>query len=104
MSINVTPAAIKKLKELRESDLALRFGVKGGGCSGFSYSMQWDNEKGQLDKQLDFDGLRVLIDPISIMYLDGTTIDYVETLEASGFKFINPNVKSTCGCGSSFSA
>jgi len=57
-----------------------------------------------MDKEFDFDGLKLIVDGTSFMYLDGTTIDYLETLEASGFKFENPNVKSTCGCGSSFNA
>src|SRR5208337_2468621 len=106
--ITLTPKAVKKIKSIMEDQTpkpaALRLGVVGGGCSGFSYSMQFENEKGPMDKEYDFDGLKLIVDGTSFMYLDGTTIDYLETLEASGFKFENPNVKSTCGCGSSFNA
>jgi iron-sulfur cluster assembly accessory protein len=100
--INLTPAAVAKVKSLAPPGMALRLSVQGGGCSGFSYAMQFDNEKGTMDKEFDFDGLTVLIDATSLMYLDGVEVDYLETLESSGFKFNNPNVKSTCGCGSSF--
>ena len=80
----------------------LRVGVVGGGCSGFSYNMTFENQQGMMDKVFNFDGLKVFVDPTSIMYLNGCTVDYVETIEAAGFKFDNPSVKSTCGCGSSF--
>jgi iron-sulfur cluster assembly accessory protein len=76
--------------------------VIGGGCSGFSYSMRFENEKGMMDKEFEFDGLKLLVDATSYMYLDGATVDYLETLESSGFKFDNPNVSRTCGCGQSF--
>lgn len=66
--------------------------------------MAFENTPGMLDKTYDFNGLRLFIDQASLLYLDGVSVDYVETLEGSGFKFNNPNVKSTCGCGSSFSA
>ena len=106
--ITLTPKAVSKIKEILEAQdpkpAALRLGVIGGGCSGFSYSMQFENEKGPMDKEFEFDGLKLIVDGTSMMYLNGTTVDYLETLEASGFKFENPNVKSTCGCGSSFSA
>jgi iron-sulfur cluster assembly accessory protein len=81
----------------------LRIGVVGGGCSGFSYSMNFENASGMMDKVFNFDDLKVFVDATSLMYLQGCIVDYVETLEAAGFKFENPNVKSTCGCGSSFS-
>jgi iron-sulfur cluster assembly accessory protein len=103
MKIQLTPSAVKKVKEISGGP-ALRIGVRGGGCSGFSYSMQWENEIGPMDNVFEFDGLKVIVDGVSAMYLDGVTIDYLETLEASGFKFDNPNVKTTCGCGQSFSA
>ena len=79
----------------------LRLGVVGGGCSGFQYSMSFENQSGMMDKVLNFDGLKVFVDspPYVPRYC---VVDYVETLEAAGFKFENPNVKSTCGCGSSF--
>jgi iron-sulfur cluster assembly accessory protein len=108
--VKMTPTAVKKVKEVMEAQdpkpAALRVGVRGGGCSGFSYSLQFESEgvAGPMDKLFNFEDLIVLVDNISGMYLDGCEIDYVETLEASGFKFNNPNVKSTCGCGSSFSA
>jgi iron-sulfur cluster assembly accessory protein len=81
----------------------LRVGVVGGGCSGFSYSMSFENGAGMMDKVFDMDGLKVYVDATSLMYLNQCRVDYVETLEGAGFKFDNPNVKSTCGCGSSFS-
>ena len=73
------------------------------GCSGFQYSMSFENGAGMMDKTFNFDDLKVFVDATSLMYLKGVTIDYVETLEGAGFKFENPNVRSTCGCGSSFS-
>ncbi|MGA2903123.1 MAG: iron-sulfur cluster assembly accessory protein [Candidatus Korobacteraceae bacterium] len=104
--INFTDAAIAKVKEIMAQQnpvpAGLRVGVVGGGCSGFSYSMSFENGAGMMDKTFDFDGLKVFVDATSIMYLKGVSVDYVETLEAAGFKFDNPNVKSTCGCGSSF--
>jgi iron-sulfur cluster assembly accessory protein len=105
--IMLTPNAIAKVKEIMAQQnpvpTGLRVGVVGGGCSGFSYSMQFDNSAGMMDKVFDFDGLKVYVDATSVMYLNGCIVDYVETLEGAGFKFENPNVKSTCGCGSSFS-
>lgn len=102
----LTPAAVAKVKEIMAQQdplpAGLRIGVVGGGCSGFSYSMSFENAAGMLDKVLNFDDLKVFVDATSLMYLQGCTVDYVETLEAAGFKFENPNVKSTCGCGSSF--
>jgi iron-sulfur cluster assembly accessory protein len=81
----------------------LRVGVVGGGCSGFSYSMSFENNSGMMDKTFSVDGIKLFVDATSAMYLNGCQVDYVETLEGAGFKFENPNVKSTCGCGSSFS-
>ena len=104
--ISLTPSAIAKVKEIMAQQdpvpTGLRIGVVGGGCSGFSYSMQFDNSAGMMDKVFDMDGLKVYVDATSIMYLNGCRVDYVESLEGAGFKFENPNVKSTCGCGSSF--
>ena len=106
-SVELTPVAISKVKEiLAQQDpqpKGLRLAVVGGGCSGFSYQMNFENETNGIDKVFDFDGLKVFVDSASLMYLKGTKIDFVETLEGSGFKFENPNVKSTCGCGRSFS-
>lgn len=104
--ISLTPSAIAKVKEIMAQQdpvpAGLRIGVVGGGCSGFSYSMQFDNSAGMMDKVFDIDGLKVYVDATSVMYLNGCRVDYVESLEGAGFKFENPNVKSTCGCGSSF--
>ena len=104
--ITLTPNAVAKVKEIMAQQnpvpTGLRVGVVGGGCSGFSYSMQFENSAGMMDKTFDFDGLKVYVDATSVMYLNGCIVDYVETLEGAGFKFENPNVKSTCGCGSSF--
>ena len=104
--ISLTPNAVAKVKEIMTQQnpvpAGLRVGVVGGGCSGFSYSMQFENGSGMMDKVFDMDGLKVFVDATSIMYLNGCRVDYVETLEGAGFKFENPNVKSTCGCGSSF--
>src|SRR6516164_4127068 len=104
--ITLTPNAVAKVKEIMTQQnpvpAGLRVGVVGGGCSGFSYSMQFENSAGMMDKVFEFDGLKVYVDATSVMYLNGCIVDYVETLEGAGFKFENPNVKSTCGCGSSF--
>jgi len=105
--INLTPTAVGKVKEILDTQdpkpTGLRISVVGGGCSGFSYSMAFENSPGFLDKTYEIEGLKVFVDQASMLYLDGAEVDYVETMEGSGFKFSNPNVKSTCGCGSSFS-
>jgi len=105
--ISLTPVASSKVKEIMSTQnpapSALRVAVVGGGCSGFQYHMAFENQTSETDDVYDFDGLKVLVDQMSSMYLDGVEIDYVETLEGAGFKFNNPNVKTTCGCGSSFS-
>ncbi|MBI5085753.1 MAG: iron-sulfur cluster assembly accessory protein [Acidobacteria bacterium] len=105
--ITLTTTAIGKVKEILGSQdpkpAGLRISVVGGGCSGFSYSMAFENSPGLLDKTYNFEDLKVFIDQASMLYLDGAEVDYVETLEGAGFKFSNPQVKSTCGCGSSFS-
>jgi iron-sulfur cluster insertion protein len=104
--VTLTPHAVAKVKEIMAQQnplpAGLRVGVVGGGCSGFSYSMSFENSAGMMDKTFDMEGLKVFVDATSMMYLDGCIVDYVETLEGAGFKFENPNVKSTCGCGSSF--
>jgi iron-sulfur cluster assembly protein len=105
--INLTPVASTKVKEImtmqNPSPAALRVAVVGGGCSGFQYHMAFENQTNDTDQIFEFDGLKVAVDQMSSMYLDGIEIDYIETVEGAGFKFNNPNVKSTCGCGSSFS-
>ena len=106
--IQLTETAITKVQEILNSQdpkpAGLRISVVGGGCSGFSYSMAFENTPGMLDKTYTFEDLKVFVDQASMLYLDGARVDYVESMEGSGFKFENPNVKSTCGCGSSFSA
>ena len=105
--LGLTDTAIAKVKEIMAQQnpvpAGLRVGVVGGGCSGFSYSMSFENGAGMMDKTFQFDELNVFVDATSLMYLKGVVVDYIETLEGAGFKFENPNVKSTCGCGSSFS-
>ena len=105
--LQLTDTAASKVKEIMSTQspipAGLRISVVGGGCSGFSYHMAFDNAENPSDNVYEFEGLKVLVDQMSEMYLDGVQIDYIETLEGAGFKFNNPNVKSTCGCGSSFS-
>jgi iron-sulfur cluster assembly accessory protein len=105
--ITLTPQAIAKVREIMATQdpvpAGLRIGVAGGGCSGFQYSMAFENQSGMMDKVFSFDDLKIFVDATSLMYLKGCVVDYVESLEASGFKFDNPNVRTTCGCGSSFS-
>ncbi|ACG71868.1 iron-sulfur cluster assembly accessory protein [Anaeromyxobacter sp. K] len=80
----------------------LRLGVKGGGCSGLSYFIDWSNEPARFDQVIERDGARVFVDPKSAVFLAGTVIDWQQTLMQTGFVFRNPNVKSACGCGESF--
>jgi iron-sulfur cluster assembly accessory protein len=106
--VNLTPKAIEKVKlmlakEGAAPDFGLRVGVTGGGCSGFQYALSFDGLK-EDDVVKDFDGLKVYIDTISLPYIAGTTLDYVEGLHNAGFRFDNPRASRTCGCGSSFSA
>src|SRR5436853_561577 len=105
--VQLTETAVSKVREILDTQepkpAGLRIAVVGGGCSGFSYSMAFENTPNMLDKTYNFDGLKVFIDQASMLYLDGVQVDYVESMEGSGFKFNNPNVKNTCGCGSSFS-
>jgi iron-sulfur cluster assembly accessory protein len=105
--VNITPVAASKVNEIRdaegiETNMALRLRVVGGGCAGFSYDLYFD-EPIEVDRQFEIQGVKVVVDEMSLMYLVGTEIDYVEGLQGAGFKFNNPNVKTTCGCGSSFS-
>jgi iron-sulfur cluster insertion protein len=104
----LTEKAAEKVKEIRAAEgiedvMALRLRVVGGGCSGFAYDLYFD-AVAVADKQFDSFGVKLVVDQMSLMYLAGTEVDYVEGLHGAGFKFLNPNVKSTCGCGSSFSA
>lgn len=105
--IQLTKGAIHEVKRLMQGQenqgKALRIGVKGGGCAGFSYILDFD-EKQEDDKEFDFDGVSVVVKKLHEMYLQGTEIDYQDGLNDRGFTFSNPNADSTCGCGSSFSA
>src|SRR5437868_14337205 len=104
--VQMTEKAIGKVKEIMSSQepspAGLRIAVVGGGCSGFSYSMAFENQPNVLDKTYTYGGLKIFVDQASLLYLDGAEVDYVETLEGSGFKFSNPQVNSTCSWSSSF--
>lgn len=106
--ITLTDKAAEKVKEIREAEglgaQGLRVRVIGGGCSGFSYDLFFEDETTDLDQTFESQGIPLYVDMMSYQYLDGTEIDYVEGLHGAGFKFVNPQAKSTCGCGSSFSA
>ena len=109
MALALSDKAVKQVKELRQSQSLpetafLRMGVKGGGCSGMSYSLEFDTEMGPHDREFQIDGIRVVCDKKSYLYLNGTTLDYVQQGLTGGFTFVNPNAKSSCGCGTSFSA
>lgn len=104
----LTPTAIQQLHKIRieqgvPEDHLLRIGIKGGGCSGFSYMMGFDLPKEQ-DERIEVDGIQILLQPAHRLYLAGMEIDWHEGLNNRGFVFNNPNATSTCGCGSSFSA
>jgi iron-sulfur cluster assembly protein len=105
--LTLTPVAIAKVKEIlseRKEDAGLRIAVLGGGCSGFQYQMTLDREPQADDEILDVEGLKVFIDNRSLLYLDGTQVDYVDGSSGSGFKFENPNAQAHCGCGECFEA
>ncbi|MFS0727190.1 HesB/IscA family protein [Paenibacillus sp. 1P07SE] len=104
--IAISESAASKIKEMlaqeESEDLFLRIGVKEGGCSGFSYGMGFDDEMHDNDKQLEVEGLKVVVDDDSAKYLNGLQIDFKETAMSGGFTIENPNASVTCGCGSSF--
>ena len=109
MAVELSEEAARQVKELkRQQNLPdnafLRMGVRGGGCSGMSYALEFDTELGPQDKEFEIDGVKVVIDRKSYLYLNGIRLDYVKQGLTSGFTFVNPNAKSTCGCGTSFSA
>jgi len=108
MALILTEKANQHVKKLLEDQklhgVFLRMGVKGGGCSGLSYSLEFDSELGPHDKKFDIDGVQVVCDAKSYLYLNGVTLDYVTEGLQGGFTFINPQAKSSCGCGTSFSA
>ena len=106
--ISLSTKAIEKVKEIRDAEglmgQGLRVRVIGGGCSGFTYDLFFEDETTDFDSTFESAGIPLYIDMMSLQYLEGTEIDYVEGLHGAGFKFLNPKAKSTCGCGSSFSA
>jgi len=104
--VNLTEAAASKVRDLIERDnregFGLRVKVVGGGCSGLQYQLMFDDQVGDLDQTDECHGVRVFVDSKSAVYLVGTTVDYVDELDRSGFKIENPNASNTCGCGESF--
>ena len=107
MAIELTPGAIRRVREVMQQKPeigGLRLGVQGGGCSGFSYVMQFESGPRASDQVYEFEGAKVFVDPKSLVYLQGMTLDYKADLMQQGFVIHNPNAKSTCGCGTSFSA
>ena len=103
----ITAKAIEMVKLTRAQEgmdvtFGLRVAVMGGGCSGFQYALDFDQQARETDTVLELDGLKVYVDPISARYLEGVTIDYVFGMHGAGFKFDNPRASGTCGCGSSF--
>ena len=107
MGIDLSPAAIQEVHRLMETESrdgwGLRVGVKGGGCSGLSYTMQFEEKPGEHDKIQDINGFKLYVDPKSYLYLNGMLLDYTTELIGGGFKFVNPNASKTCACGTSFS-
>ena len=105
--VTVTPKAVSKIREAFQREGVnggLRLGVLGGDCSGLSYQFKFDVKPRPTDQVLNFDDVKVFIDPKSLVFLDGMTLDWKDSLMQSGFVFENPNAKKSCGCGTSFSA
>ena len=106
--IQVTPKAVARIRQVfaRQSveGGGLRLGVQGGGCSGLSYLIRFEPKERPSDRVFEFDGVKVFVDPKSLLYLEGMTLDYKESLMQSGFVFDNPNANKSCGCGTSFTA
>jgi iron-sulfur cluster assembly accessory protein len=104
--LSVTPTAAEKIKELLVArsipNHSLRVFVAGGGCSGLQYGMSFEEAPGEYDTLVEVDGVRLIVDPTSVMYVGGATIDFVDSLMGGGFRIDNPNAVSSCGCGSSF--
>lgn len=106
-NISISPKAAEQVKsqlmKRGTPDSYLRLGVKGAGCSGYSYVIQFEDEPPrEKDFLFEIEGIKILVDKKSVLYLNGSTLDWEKTLMRNGFKFVNPNEKSTCGCGSSF--
>jgi iron-sulfur cluster assembly protein len=110
MAVQLTEKAATEVKRILEENkmeegTVLRVGVAGGGCSGFSYSLQFDKSFDEsVDSRFEFHGVPVVVDKKSALFLDGTTVDFYDGIEKRGFTFDNPNAVKTCGCGSSFQA
>ena len=107
MGVTLTESAAREIKRIMDEqgsqdEQVIRVGVQGGGCSGFSYSLNWDNETSEKDRVAEFHGVKVAMEKKFEPYLDGTVIDFYDGLEKRGFVFNNPNVVKSCGCGSSF--
>jgi iron-sulfur cluster insertion protein len=104
--INVSPSAATKINELlaeeNKTGSGLRVFVQGGGCSGFQYGLMIEEGGGDADQVFESNGVKLFVDPVSISYLKGAEVDFVETVTGGGFTIKNPNATSTCGCGSSF--
>ena len=105
--LQITERAITKVKQLLTAEdkdgYGLRVAVQGGGCSGFQYGLTWEKDQKENDQVLEFDGLNVFVDAMSLLYLNEVSIDYIDGLQGSGFKIDNPSATGTCGCGHSFS-
>ena len=106
--VTLTETAAKKVETLRleegKPEWGLRLRVVGGGCSGFSYELGWEDAAQEGDQVVDADGVKVYVDPASVQYVGGAQIDYVDSMYGSGFSINNPNSKGSCGCGHSFQA
>lgn len=105
--ISLTEKAISKIKEIAEGEgiasLTIRVSIKGGGCSGMIHDMEFSDLINDLDETIDIEGIKIVIDPLSMQYVENVSIDYIDTPFAGGFKFTSPDIKTTCGCGSSVS-
>ena len=103
--ITITEKAAAKVKEIATAEAlegqGLRLRVVGGGCAGFTYDLYFEDQTTDMDEQFESKGVKLYVDPLSFQYLEDTEIDYVEGVHAQGFKFNNPNVTGSCGCGSS---
>ena len=103
--ISITDFALQKLKEIAASEGVeeqyVRIKLKGGGCSGLMHEMDFVPEKLDTDELIQFDTIKVIIDPVSFQYLENVSVDYIDSLMSTGFKFSSPDIKSTCGCGHS---
>lgn len=107
ITLTLTNKAVEMVKVTREqegldADMGLRVAVRGGGCSGFEYALDFEREARETDFVATYEGLSVFVDPVSARYLEGTVIDYVFGTTGAGFKFNNPKARGSCGCGSSF--